>query len=56
MHLGPTDVYAEVILASGVVGIRVLVEICQRILHGKRMPDDWTSSIAIPILMEMEMS
>ena len=29
----PTDVYAEMILASGDVGIRVLIEVCQRILY-----------------------
>ena len=47
---GPTDVYAEMILASGDVGIRVLMEHCHGILDGKGMPDDWAASVAIPIL------
>ena len=32
--LEPTEVYAEMILASGDVGIRVLMEPCHRILDG----------------------
>ena len=47
---GPTEVYAEMILASGDVGIRVLMELCHRILDGKKMPDDWATSVAITIL------
>ena len=46
---GPTEVYAEMILASGDVGIRVLIELCHRILDGKGMPEDWAISVAIPI-------
>ena len=46
---GPTEVYAEIITAGGDIGIRGLVEICQRILDGKGMPADWTTSLAIPI-------
>ena len=42
---GPTEVYAEMILASGDVGIRVLMELCQRILDGKGMPEDWATSV-----------
>ena len=36
-------------LASGDIGIRALMEHCQRILDGKGMPADWASSVAIPI-------
>ena len=32
---GSTEFYAEMILASGDVGIRVLMELCHRILDGK---------------------
>ena len=46
---GPTEVYAEMILASGDVSIRVLMEHCHRILDGKGMPADWAASFAIPI-------
>ena len=45
----PTEIYAEMIIASGDVGIGVQVEICHRILDGKGMPEDWATSVAIPI-------
>ena len=35
---GPTDVNAVMILASGDVGIRVLMEPCLRILDGREIP------------------
>ena len=53
---GPSDVYAEMIQASGDVGIRVLMELCQRILDGNWIPADWATSVAIPILKEKEAS
>ena len=46
---GLTEVYAEIILASGDVEIRALMEHCQRILDGKGMPEDWATSVAIHI-------
>ena len=46
---GPSEVYAELILASGDVGISVLMELCQRILDGKGMSADWATCVAIPI-------
>ena len=45
---GPTEVYAKM-MASRDVGIRVLMELCQRILDGKGMPEDWATSVAMPI-------
>ena len=49
----PIEVNAEMILASGDVGIRVLTELCQKDdgkKGGKVMPVDSAISIAIPIL------
>ena len=46
---GPTEVYAETILACGEIGIRVLMELCHRILDEKGMPADWAASVAIHI-------
>ena len=50
---GPSDVYAELILASRDVDYtqiidtcRVLMELCQRILDGKGMPEDLATSVA----------
>ena len=45
----PTEVYTEMILASGDVGITVLIELCHRILDRKGLPDDWSTSVVIPI-------
>ena len=50
---GPTEVYAEMILA---LEITVLIELCHRILDRKGMPDDWSTSVLIPILTEMDIS
>ena len=46
---GPTEVYTEMILAHGDFGITVLIELCHRILDRKGMPDDWSTSVVIPI-------
>ena len=37
------------ILANGDVGIRVQMEPCHRILDRKGMPEDWATSVTIPI-------
>ena len=46
---GTTEVYAEMILVSGDVANRVLAELYHRILDAKGMPEDWATSVAIPI-------
>ena len=38
---GPSEVCAEMISTSGEVGISVMVELYQRVLDGKGMPDEW---------------
>ena len=47
---GPSEVSAEMIAASGEIGIGVMVELCQGVLHGIGMTDDWAQSVVIPIL------
>ena len=37
------------VVARGDVGTRVLMELCHRILDVKGMPEDWATSVAIPI-------
>ena len=37
------------ISASGEVGISVMVELCQRVLDGKEMPDEWQTSVLVLI-------
>ena len=42
----------EIMVASGDVGIRVLIELCHGILDGKGIQEDWATSVAIPIFKE----
>ena len=42
---GQIEVYAEMILARGYVGNWVLVELCQRLINGWWMPEDWATSV-----------
>ena len=51
---GSSEVNEKMILTSGDVGIRVLMELCQRTPDGKGMQEDWATSVAIPILKEKE--
>ena len=46
---GPSKVCAEMISASKEVGVSVMVELCQRVLDEKRMPDEWQTSVLVPI-------
>ena len=46
---GPSEVCAEMIFASGEVGVGVMVDLCQRVLDGKGMPDEWQTSMLVPI-------
>ena len=46
---GPSEVCAEMISASGEVGVSVMVELFQRVLDEKSMPDKWQTSVLVPI-------
>ena len=46
---GPSEVSVEMIAASGEIGIGVMVELCQGVLDGRGMPDDWVLSDVVPI-------
>ena len=46
---GPSEVCAKMISASGELGVSVMVELCQRVLDGKGMPDEWQTSVLVPI-------
>ena len=50
--VGPYEVCAEMISVSGEVGISVMVELCQRVLDRKGMPDEWQTSVLVPIFKE----
>ena len=47
--VGPSAVSVELIAASGEIGINVMRELCQGILEGKEMPEDWALSTVVPI-------
>ena len=46
---GVSDVAVEHIAASGVVGVEVITEICNRVLDGVCIPDDWRYSVLVPL-------
>ena len=46
---GPSEVSVEMIIASGEIGVKVLMELCQRVLNGRGMPDEWKASVIVPI-------
>ena len=46
---GPSEISVEIRAASGEIGIGVMVELCQGVLDGRRMPDEWALSVVVPI-------
>ena len=49
---GPSEVCAGMISAIGDVGVSVMMELCQRVLDRKEMPDEWETSVLVPIFKE----
>ena len=41
MPTGPYEVGVEMIVASGKIEAKVLIDICQRVWDGKGMSDEW---------------
>ena len=37
------------IVASGEIGAKVMMELCQHVLDGGGMPDEWKTSVIVPI-------
>ena len=46
---GTSEVSVEMIVASGEIGVKVMMELCQRVLDGRGMPDEWKTSVIVPI-------
>ena len=46
---GPSEVSVEMIVASGEIEVKVMMELCQRVLDGRAMPDEWKTSLIVPI-------
>ena len=45
---GPSEVNMD-IMASGKFGVGVIKKLCQKILDGKGMPEEWKTSVVVPI-------
>ena len=46
---GQFEVSVEMIVASGKIEVKVMMELCQRVLDGRGMPDEWKTSVIVPI-------
>ena len=46
---GTSEVSVEMIVASGEIGVKVMMELCQSVLNGRGMPDGWKTSVIVPI-------
>ena len=46
---GPSEVNINMIIASGKFGVGVMKKLCQRVLGGKGMPEEWKTSVVVPI-------
>ena len=49
---GPSEVNVEMTVASGKIGVKVIMELCQHVLDGRGMTDEWKTSVIVPILKE----
>ena len=46
---GPSQLSVEMIDASGEIGVKVMMKLCQGVLDGRGMPDEWKTSVIVPI-------
>ena len=46
---GSSKVVAEHIMASGMVGVGVMTKICNCVLEGEDIPEDWKCSVLVPL-------
>ena len=46
---GPSEVNMDMILASGTFRVGVTKKFCQRVLDGEGMPEEWKTSVVVPI-------
>ena len=46
---GTSEVSVEMIVASGEIGVKVMMELCQSVLNGRGMPDGWKTRVIVPI-------
>ena len=46
---GPSEVSAKVIVESSEIGVKAVMKLCQGVLDGRGMPDEWKTSVIVPI-------
>ena len=46
---GPSEVNMGMIMASGKFGVGVLKKLCQKVVDGKGMPEEWKTSVVVLI-------
>jgi len=46
---GPSEVSTEMIIASGEIEVDVMMELFQNVLDRKGIPEEWKTSVAVPI-------
>ena len=46
---GSSKVSVEIIVASGEDGVKVIMELCQQVFDGRGIPDEWETSVIVPI-------
>ena len=46
---GPFEVSVEMIVASVKIGVKVMMEVYQRVLDGRTMLDEWKTNMVVPI-------
>ena len=47
--IGSSKVSVEMMVASDEIGVKVMMELCQRVLDGRGMPDEWKTNVIVPI-------
>ena len=52
---GPSEVNMNMIIASGTFGVGVMKKLCQRVLDGEGMPEEWKTSVVVLILKKRRM-
>ena len=45
----PSEISVEMTVTSDEIGIKVMMELYQRVLDGRGMPDEWKTSVIVPI-------
>ena len=48
----PSEVSVEMIVARGEIVVNVILELCQSVLDGIELPDEWKTSVIVPILKQ----